>query len=169
MPQPHTPLPGSMMKVQRDPVNDAAHLPEPMPEVQPPREADISSSLYHITPTTDPFLTAAWDDANSSFDKHFPTTPLDDDIWTEEQIPDRCLYIHETTDEPNNQCSYLCPYDSTTFQMDLLQSTPQSETVFHYDLMDLSDISSDLPHIMATMSEADIPDLEDVSDAVWFA
>ena len=53
--------------------------------------------------------------------------------------------------------------------MDLLQSTLQNEAVFNYEQMDFSDISSDLPDIMMMMSDADIPDLTDVSDAVWFA
>ena len=35
-----------------------------------PREADILSSVHHVTHTPDPF--------------HFPTATLDDDIWTEE-------------------------------------------------------------------------------------
>ena len=35
--------------------------------------------------------------------------------------------------------------------------------------MDFSDISSDLPDIMMMTSDVDIPDLDDVSDAVWFA
>ena len=52
--------------------------------------------------------------------------------------------------------------------MDLLQSKPESEAVFNYDLMDLSDTSSDLQHIMTTTSDADIPDHVDISDAVCF-
>ena len=98
-----------------------------------PREADTSSSLHHdlchhITPTTDQLLPEACDDVSSSFDEHFPTTPLDDDdVWTEEPVQDRCLCIHERTDEPNHQCSYPCPCDIITFQMDLLHSTPQME------------------------------------------
>ena len=52
--------------------------------------------------------------------------------------------------------------------MDLLQSMEQNETVFNYEQMDFSDISSDLPDIMMMTSDADIPDLADVSDAVWF-
>ena len=51
--------------------------------------------------------------------------------------------------------------------MDLLQSTLWNEAVFHYDLMDISNISSDLPDIMMMTSDTDIPDL-DVLDAVWF-
>ena len=35
-----------------------------------------------------------------------------DDVWTEEQIPDRHLCIHKRPDDPNHQCSYPCPYDS---------------------------------------------------------
>ena len=115
----------------------------------------------------DPFLTEAWDDVSSSFDEHFPTVPLDNDVWAEKDIPDRCLCIHERPDEPNHQCSYPCPYDSnTTFWMDLLHSMPQTEALFTYDPMEFSGISSDLPDIMTTTSNADIPDLDDVLDAV---
>ena len=53
--------------------------------------------------------------------------------------------------------------------MDVLQSKSHNEAVFHCDLMDFSDISSDLPDIMTTTSDTDIPDLDDVMDAVWFA
>ena len=35
--------------------------------------------------------------------------------------------------------------------------------------MDFSDISLDLPSIITMTSDADIPDLVDVSDTVWFA
>ena len=95
-----------------------------------PREADVSSSAHHnlchhITPTMEQFFIEAWDDDTTSFEEHVPTVPLDDDVWAEEPIPDRCLCIHETPDKPNYQCSYPCPYDSSTFRMDLLQSTPQ--------------------------------------------
>ena len=53
--------------------------------------------------------------------------------------------------------------------MDLLQSTPQNEAVFNYDQMDFSEISSDLQDIMTITSDTDIPNLDDVSDAVWYA
>ena len=93
-----------------------------------PREADVSSSVHHIIPTAEPFLTEAWDDDSSSFDEHFPTTPLDDDVWAEEQILDRCLCIQERPDEPNHQCSYPCPYDgNTTFQLDCNQCHKMKE------------------------------------------
>ena len=62
--------------------------------------------------------------------------------------------------------------------MDLPHSTPQEAAVINYELMDFSDISSDLPEIMTTMSDNDIPDLVDNLDSehldniqhdVWFA
>ena len=167
-------LPALMVRALRDPMNDASHLPVPIPEVQPPREGDVSSSLHHdlchhITATMDPFLPEAWDDVSSSFNEHFPTAPLDDDVWLEEQILDRCLCIHERPDEPNHQCSYPCPHDSNAiFWMDLWQSTPHNEAMFNYNPMDFSGISSDLPDIIIITSDADITDLDDVSDAVWF-
>ena len=101
--------------------------------------------------------------------ENFQTVPLDDDVWSEDPIPDRCLCIHDTPDESNHQYSYSCPYRSTTFRMDLSQSTPQNEAVFYYDPMDFSDISSDLSDIMTTTSDNDIPNLVHVLDAVWFA
>ena len=92
--------------------------------------------------------------------------PLDDNVWAEEQISDRCLCIHERLDDLNHQCSFPCLYDSTTFSMDLLPSTRQNEAVFNYEQMDFIYIWSDLCDIMMTTSE--IMDLADVSDAVWF-
>ena len=111
-------------------MNYAAHAPALMPEVQPagqqtfhPQCTTTCATMSHLPQTsssqkhgimTSPPLT----------EEHFPTAPLDDDVWAEEPIPDRCLYIHERPDEPNHQCSYPCPYKSTTVSMDLLQSTP---------------------------------------------
>ena len=141
---------------------------QPHTRIPTPREADVSSLVHHITATTNTFLTEACDDVSSSFNEHFPTAPLSDDVCTEEPILDRCLCIHERTDEPNDQCSYPCPYDSTTFQSDFLQSMPQNEVVFHYDPIDFSNMSSDVPHIMTTTSDTNIPDLNDISDAVRF-
>ena len=84
-----------------------------------PQEADVSLPVchilyHHITPTMDHFLTEAWVYFSSSFEEHFPTAPLDDDVWAEEQNLDRCLCIHERPQELNHQCSYPCPYDSNT-------------------------------------------------------
>ena len=109
--------------------------------------------------------------------EHFPTAPLDDEVWSEDPIPDRQLCIHETPYEPNQQCSYPCLYSTTMFRIDLPQSTPQDGAVLNYKVMDFIDISSDLPDIMVTTSDADIPDLDDISDSehlnniqhrVWF-
>ena len=92
-----------------------------------PMEADVSSSVQHslchcIMSTRDQFLTKVWDDDDDTtpFDEHFPTAPFSDDVWAEEQIPDRCLCIHERPDDLNHWCSYPCPYDSTIFSMDFL-------------------------------------------------
>ena len=125
----------------------------------------VTQSYPH---STNLFLTSAWNNNTTSSKENFPTVPLDDNVSSEYPIPDRCLCIQDTSDEPNHQCSYPCPYWSTTFRMDLLQTTPWNEAVFYYDLMDFSDISSDLPDIMMTTSDNDIPDLVDVLDAVWF-
>ena len=128
-------------------------------------------NLYHpIIPTStiNPFLTDAWDDDTTFSKENFPTAPLDDNVWSEDPIPDGHLCIHETPDKPNHQCSYPCPYRSTTFRMDLLQSTPGNEAVFYYNPMDFSDISSYLPDIMMT-SDNVIANLVDVLNAVWFA
>ena len=151
------------------------------------RSADLSSSEhhnqhhYHIsTQTTDQFYTnfdnVAWDEDTTSTEGDFPTGPLDDDIWAEDPIWDRQLCIQETPHKPNHQCSYPCPYSTTTFRMDLPQSTPQDEAVLNYELMDFSDISSDLPDIIMIMSDNDIPDLvefyeclDNMQCGIWFA
>ena len=153
------------------------------------RGADLSSPQCHNqhhyhTPTqnTEQFSTdfdnVAWDDDTTSTEEHFPTAPLDDEIWLEDPIPDRQLCIQKAPHEPNHQCSYPCPYSTTTFRIDLPQSTPQDEAVLNYGLMDFSDIPSDLPDIMMTTSDNDIPDLEDILNSehlnniqhrVWFA
>ena len=107
-------------------------------------------------PNTEQFSTdinnVTWDNYTTSSEENFPTAPLDDLVWSEDPIPDRHLCIHETPHEPNHQCSYPCPYRKTTSRMDLPQSTPQDAAVFHYELMDFNDISSDLPD-MATSDE----------------
>ena len=104
--------------------------------------------------------------------------PLDDEVWSEDPVADRQLCIQETPHEPNCQCSYPCPYGTTTYWINSPWSTPQDAVVFHYEQMDFSDISSDLPDIMMTTGDGDIPDLEDISDSehldniqygVWFA
>ena len=84
---------------------------------------------------------------------------LDDDVWSEDPILDRQLCIHETAHEPDHQCSYPCPYSTTSFRIDLPQSIPQDAAVFHYEQIDFSDISSDVPYIMMTKSDNDIADL----------
>ena len=116
------------------------------------------------------------DDDTTSTEEHFPTAPLDDEVWSEDPIPDRLLCIHKRLHRSNLQCSYPCPYSTTTSRMDLPQSIPQGAAVLNYELMHFSDISSDLHDIMMTTSDDDIPDLVDISECLdniqhkaWFA
>ena len=134
------------------------------------RRAELSSSVHQNlnnlithTPKPDLFLTDAWDDDTTFSEENIPTAPLDDEVWSEDPIPDRHLSIHERPCEPNLKSSYPCPYSTTTVRMDLLQSTPQSATVLNYEQMDFSDISSDFLEIMMTKSDNDIPDHVDIS------
>ena len=48
---------------------------------------------YHhaLTPGTDD----SFEDILAGDEDHFPTAPLDDDIWLENPVPDRHLCIHE--------------------------------------------------------------------------
>ena len=55
--------------------------------------------------------------------------------------------------------------------MNLPQSPLQDTSIFGYEIMDFSNISSD---VMTTSSDNDIPDFEDISDHLdnlqdWFA
>ena len=129
--------------------------PPPSADVSSPahRRVEFSSPVHQypchlLTSTTDQFLTDAWDDDSTSTEEHLPTTPLNDDIQTEDPIPGSQLCIHETP-QPDNHCSYPCPYTNLSFGMNLPQSPPWDTAVFGYEIMDLNDISSHLniiPH-----------------------
>ena len=140
-----------------------------------PVRAELSSPEHHNlchhlipTPNTEWFFTdvdsAAWDDDTASSKENVPTEPLDDEVRSEDPILDRQLCIHETPHEPNHHCSYPSSYSTTTIRIDLPQLTLLHEAVLHYELMDFHDISLDLPDIMITTNNEDIPDLVDVSD-----
>ena len=62
---------------------------------------------YHHTST--PSADDPFHDATAEEEEDFSTAPLDDDIWLEDPVPDRHLYIHEQP-QPHFQCSYPCPY-----------------------------------------------------------
>ena len=68
----------------------------------------------------------------------------------EEPVPDRHLCIHE--DSQHDLCPYPCPYS-----LDQPQLAPDYTPKY----MDLSDIF-DLPDVITTASNKDIPKLEDV-------
>ena len=68
----------------------------------------------------------------------------------EEPVPDRHLCIHEHSQ--HDLCLYPCPYS-----LDQLHLTPDYAPQY----MDLSDIF-DLPDVITTASDEDIPNLENV-------
>ena len=70
------------------------------PESSPLHERAEPPSLvqhhmdYHHTST--PSTEDSFQDATAEEEEEdFPTAPLDDDIWLEDPVPDRHLYIHE--------------------------------------------------------------------------
>ena len=99
--------------------------------------------------TDDSFLDA------TAEEEDFPTALIDDNIWLEDPVPDRYLYIHEQS-QPHYDCSYPCPYS-----LDLPHSTPNDAPAPYYEMMDLNSISN-LQDVMTTTSDEDIPDLEDI-------
>ena len=118
-------------------------------------------------PSTDQFF------KDDTTEKHFPTAPLDDDIWLENQTADRQLGIHEAS-QPNYLCHYPWPYANLNFAWNLPPSLTLEAAEFEYDTMDLMD--ADLKDIISTASAEDILDLEDISDCpdhsqlkAWFA
>ena len=108
---------------------------------------------YHhtSTPSTDNSFHKA-----TAAEEGFPTAPLDDNIWLEDPVPDRHLTcIHEQS-QPHFQCFYPCPYS-----LDLPHSSPEDAPASYYEMMDLIDISY-CQDVMTTISDEDIPDLEDI-------
>ena len=105
--------------------------------------------------------------------ENFPTAPLDDDIWLEDQTTDRQLCIHDAS-QLNHLCHYPCPYSKLDIAWNLSPSLTPDASELEYDVMDLMD--TDLEDIMSTTSVKDIPYLEDISDCpdhshlkAWFA
>ena len=88
--------------------------------------------------------------------ENFPTAPLDDDIWSEGQTPDRQFCIHDTS-QLNHMCHYPCPNANLNFARNLPPSLKLEAAELGYDIMDLMD--ADLEDIMSTTSVEDIPDL----------
>ena len=86
-------------------------------------------------------------------EEHFPTAPLDDDVWMEDPVPDRHLCIDKQL-QPHDLCPYPCPYS-----LDQLHPAPEYASAPQY--IDQSDIF-DFPDVMTTTSDEDIPNLEDV-------
>ena len=137
-------------------------------EAEPPLPVQHHMNHQHTSaPSTDKFF------KDDTTEENFPTAPLDDDNWSEDQIPDRHWCIHDTS-QPNHLCHYSCPYANLNFAMDLPPSPTMEATEFGYGIMDLSD--ADLKDIITTTSDEDIPDLKNISDhwdigqlEAWFA
>ena len=76
-------------------------------------------------------------------EEHFPTISLDDDIWTEEPIPERHLCIHENSQ--HDLCPYPCPYS-----LNPLHLTQDLKDIFEF------------PNITVNVSNDGVPSLEDI-------
>ena len=113
-------------------------------------EEDDDFSLDN-NPFRDSHLTSA-DEEEEEVEEHFPTAPLNDDIWMEEPVLDRHLCIQEHS--KHDLCPHPCPYS-----LDQLHLTPDYAPTTLY--LDLSYIS-DFPHVITTTSDEDIPNWEDV-------
>ena len=135
---------------------------------EPPLPVQHHMNHNHMClPSTDQFFT------DDTTEENFPTTPVDDDVWLEDQTPDRQLCIHDTS-RLNHLCHNLCPYANLHFAKNLPPSLTPEAAEFEYDIMNLMD--TDLEDIMSTTSAEDILDLEDISDhpnhsllKAWFA
>ena len=69
----------------------------------------LHTRMEHHSPVEHPMdchLPSA--DEEEDGEEHFPTAPLNDEIWMKEPVPDRHLHIHEHSQ--HDLCSYLCPY-----------------------------------------------------------
>ena len=95
--------------------------------------------------------------------KILPTAQLDDDFWSEDQIPDRYLCIHDMSQQ-NHLCRYPYLYANLKFARNLPPSLTLEAAEFGYDIMDFMDV--DVKDIMSTTSNEDIQDFEDISDCL---
>ena len=102
-------------------------------------DSSVDSNPFH-----DSHLTSA-DEEEEEVEEHFPTAPLDDDIWMEEPVADRHLCIHEHSQ--HDLCPYPCPYS-----LEQLHLTPESAQTPQY--WDLSDIFY-FPDVITTTSDED--------------
>ena len=89
-------------------------------------EEDDASSLdnntllaitEHHSPVVHPMACHLSSTEGDKEEEHFPTAPLNDDVWMEEPVRDRHLCIHE--DSQHDLCPYPCPYS-----LDQLHLTP---------------------------------------------
>ena len=108
----------------------------------------------HLTDDSFQDFTSA-DKEEEEVEEHFPTAVLNDDVWMEEPVLDMHLCISEQS-QPHDLDPY--PY---SYSLDQLHPTSEYTSALQY--MDLSDIFN-FPYMMTTVSDEDIPSLEDVLD-----
>ena len=105
---------------------------------------------YHVNhhhtspPSTDQFFK---DDTTK---ENFPTAPLNDDSWLEDQTPDGQLCTHDAS-QPNHLCHYPCPCANLDFTWKLPPSLTLAADELEYDIMDLMD--TDLEDIIREYRE----------------
>ena len=63
------------------------------------------------------------DEEEEDAEEHFPTAPLNDDVWMEEPVPDRHLCIHDHSQ--HDLCPYPCPYTFDQLHLALGYTPPQ--------------------------------------------
>ena len=83
-------------------------------------------------------------------EEHFPTVSLDANVWMEELVPERHLYIHENSQ--HNLCPYPCPYCLNSLHL-TQEDAPQ--------YIDLNN-TFEFPGVVATASDEDVPGLDDI-------
>ena len=111
-----------------------------------PRMEDHSPEHYILTH----HLSSIAEEEDNDTEEHFPRISLDDDIWTEEPVPERHQCIHE---KPQND---LCPYPCL-YSLNPLHLT-QEDTVQYIDLNTIFEF----PDIIVSTSDDDVPSLKDI-------
>ena len=83
-------------------------------------------------------------------EEHFSTVSLDDDVWMEEPVPERHLWIHENLQ--HDLSPYPCPYSLNPLHL------TQEEAPQYIDLND----TFKFPGVLVTASNKDVPSLKDI-------
>ena len=105
---------------------------------------------YHLT--DDSFQDVPSDEEEEEEEEeHFPTTPLDDDVWMEEPVPDRCASMNS---HKHMTCTLTLAHKAW-ISYTKLQNMHQHHSTW-------TSVTFDFPDVMTTASNEAIPSLEDV-------